>query len=95
VSEVPNTNGDGIPSVIVLSGRQGVRKFNRTSVDDVRIFLALYRLGKKPVDIVLSHNFPMNTANGAVRTEERYNAAKETFLSIATSFRIVNFSLFA
>jgi hypothetical protein len=96
VNEISNTRGDGIPSIIVLSGRQGVRKFNRTSVDDVRIFLALYRLmlEEKGVDLVLSLNFPMNTSEGVVRTEE-FSAAKETFRSIATSFHIIDLCLFA
>ena len=95
VNEIPGTRGDVIPSVIVLSGRQGVRKFNRTSVDDVRIFLALYRLEKRGVDLVLSLNFPMSTSDGVVRTEEQYSTAKETFRFIATSFRIIDLKLFA
>lgn len=97
VNEIPNTRGDRIPSVIVLSGRQGVRKFNRTSVDDIRILLALYRLqlDEKGVDLVLSLNFPMNTSDGVVRTEEQYSTAKETFRSIAASFHIIDFGLFA
>ncbi|KAH8983574.1 Mog1p/PsbP-like protein [Lactarius hatsudake] len=45
VQTIPNDRGDATPSVIILHGRQGVRKFNRTSVDDVRISLALYRGG--------------------------------------------------
>jgi hypothetical protein len=84
-----------IPSFIILYGRQGVKKFNRTSVDDVQIFLALYRLEEKGVDIVLSYNFPMNAGDGVVRTEEQCSAAKETFLSIASSLRVDDFSLFA
>ena len=93
--EVANNKGGEIPSIIVLRGRQGVRKFNKTSVDDVRMFLALYRLAERGVDLVLSLNFPMSTGDTVVRTEEEYNAAKETFRSIATSFHIVDYGLFA
>ncbi|KAI0290444.1 hypothetical protein BC826DRAFT_1026436 [Russula brevipes] len=93
VNEIPTNCSDWIPSFIVLHGRQGVKKFNRTSVDDVQIFLALYRLEEKGVDIVLSYNFPMNAGDDVVRTEE-CNAAKETFLSIASSLRVVDFTLF-
>ncbi|KAI9434006.1 Mog1p/PsbP-like protein [Lactarius indigo] len=86
--------GDETPSVIVLRGRQGVRKFNSTSVDDVRIFLALYRVEEKGVDLVLTLNFPMN-GEGFTRTEEEYMEAKRCFYSIATSLHIIDFGLFA
>lgn len=94
VNEVPINNIVDIPFITILHGRQGVRKFNRTSVDDVRISLALYRLEQKGVDLVLSRNLPMRVEDAAVRTEEQYDAAKETFRSIATSLRIVDFDLF-
>lgn len=94
VNEIPYIDGDEIPSVIILRGRQGVKKFNRTSVDDLRIFMALFRLKKRNVDIVLSLNFPMNAGDGVVRTEEQCNTVKETFLSIAASFHVADYSLF-
>ncbi|KAH9171519.1 Mog1p/PsbP-like protein [Lactarius sanguifluus] len=94
VQMIPNDRGDATPSVIILHGRQGVRKFNRTSVDDVRISLALYRVEGKGVDLVLTLNFPMN-GEGGIRTEEEYMEAKRDFYSIATSLRIVDFGLFA
>jgi hypothetical protein len=94
---IPNDRGDGdeTPSVIILRGQQAVQKFNSTSVDDVRIFLALYRVEEKGVDLVLTLNFPMNVGQGGTRTEEQYMEAKREFYSIATSLRIVNSSLFA
>ncbi len=94
VNEIPYNRSDEIPSIIVLRGRQGVRKFNKTSVDDLRIFMALYRLKRRGVDLVLSLNYPMNTSEGVTRTEEQYNTAKETFLSIAASFHVIDFRLF-
>jgi hypothetical protein len=93
VNEIPYNRGHGIPSIVILRGQQGVKKYNRTSVDDLRIFVALYRL-ERGVDIVLSYNFPVNTGDGAIRTEEQCNAAKEAFLSIANSFHVVDFGLF-
>jgi hypothetical protein len=36
----------------------------------------------------------MKTGDGVISTEEQYNIAKETFLSIATSFHVVDFGLF-
>jgi hypothetical protein len=97
VNEVPINDIVDIPSITILHGRQGVRKFNRVSVDDVRISLALYRLRleHKGVDLVLSLNFPMRTEDTVVRTEEQYDTTKETFRSIATSLHIVDFGLFA
>lgn len=94
VNEVPYNRGVEIPSIIILRGRQSVKKFNRTSVDDLRIFIALYRLKEKGVDLVLSLNFPTNTGEGVIRTEEQYNSAKEAFLSIAASLHVDDFSLF-
>jgi hypothetical protein len=94
VNEIPYNRGVGIPSVIILRGRQSVKKFNKTSADDLRIFVALYRLKEKGVDLVLSLNFPTNTGEGVTRTEEQYNTAEETFLSIAASLHVVDFTLF-
>ena len=94
VNEIPIRHNVEIPFIMILHGRQGARKFNRTSVDEVRISLALYRLERKGVDLVLSLNFPMKTEDAVVRTEEQYDTAKETFRSIATSLHIVDFGLF-
>lgn len=94
VNEIPYNRGVEIPSIIILRGRQSVKKFNKTSVDDLRILVALYRLKGQGVDLVLSFNFPMSAGEGITRTEEEYNNAKETFLSIAASLYVVDFSLF-
>jgi hypothetical protein len=87
--------GDETPSVTILRGKQGVQKFNKTSVDDVRIFVALYRVEKKGVDLVLTLNFPMSVGDGNIRTEEQYMKAQSDFHAIATSLRIIDFDLFA
>ncbi|KAI9508484.1 Mog1p/PsbP-like protein [Russula earlei] len=94
VNEIPYNLADEIPSIVILHGRQGVRKFNKTSVDDVRIFVALYRLKERGVDLVLSLNFPMKTGDDVIRTEQEYNTAKDIFRSIASSFQIIDFNLF-
>lgn len=90
-----NDRGDKTPSVTILRGQQGVQKFNSTSVDDVRIFMALYRVEEKGVDLVLTLNFPMSVGASNTRTEEQYMKAQSAFHSISTSLRIVNFKLFA
>ena len=94
MNEIPYNRDIEIPSIIILRGRQSVKKFNRSSADDLRIFVALYRLKKKGVDLVLSFNFPMNTSEGITRTEEQYNTAKETFLCTAASLHVIDFALF-
>ena len=94
VNEIPYNRGVEIPSIVILRGHQSVKKFNKTSADDLRIFVALYRLKEQGVDLVLSLNFPTKTSEGITRTEEQYNTAKETFFSIAASLHIVDFSLF-
>ena len=41
-----------ISGVIALNGTQGIPKFNATTPDEVQIFLALYRIPSKNVDLV-------------------------------------------
>jgi hypothetical protein len=94
VQTIPNDRGDKTPSAIILTGQQDVKKFNKISVDDVRIFLAIYRVEEKGVDLVLSFNYPMKAGDGVVRTEEQYITTKQAFHSIATSLCIVDFDLF-
>lgn len=97
VRTIPIDRGDGdkTPSVIILRGQQGVQKFKKTSVDDVRIFVALYRVEEKGVDLVLTLNFPMSVGDGNTRNEEQYMEAQSVFHAIATSLRIVDINLFA
>jgi hypothetical protein len=92
---IDRTSGDETPSVIILRGKQSVQKFNKTSVDNVRIFVALYRVERKGVDLVLTLNFPMGVGDGNTRTEEQYMRAQSDFDAIATSLRIMDFNLFA
>ncbi|KAG8743581.1 hypothetical protein FRC10_011728 [Ceratobasidium sp. 414] len=82
----------------VLYGTQLVPKFNRTHPDTVKIFLAVYRVHEKNVDVVLVFNVPVEaekegsavTFRGAV-----YNAWVNAFEEAVSTFKIVDYGLFA
>ncbi|KAG8831479.1 hypothetical protein FRC17_003098 [Serendipita sp. 399] len=91
---VPNEQPESPPNTplpIILSGIQKVAKFNRDTLDDVFIFLALFRLTAKPHDIVFVLNIPATPTT----TDVSLNAAKKTFSEMVNSLRIVDFGLFA
>ncbi|KAJ1310319.1 hypothetical protein OPQ81_007058 [Rhizoctonia solani] len=79
----------------VLQGTQLVPKFNRTHPDTVKIWLAVYRVLEKDVDLVLTFNVPVQTekadsavdADGAKRWLDAYETA-------VRSLNIVDFGLF-
>ncbi|KII88962.1 hypothetical protein PLICRDRAFT_109092 [Plicaturopsis crispa FD-325 SS-3] len=95
VLTVPNDRGDDTPSPILLSGTQQVRKFNRTSADEVRILLGLYRVERKSIDLVITMNVPMISEDGGAVGEEGWSAAKGAFDALVRSLRIVDYGLFA
>ncbi|KAF9264869.1 Mog1p/PsbP-like protein [Marasmius fiardii PR-910] len=95
INIIPNDRGDKTPSVIVLSGLQLVTKYNRTQADEVRIFMALYRVEEKSIDLVVTFNVPLTSLDdgavdaGGVKTYEHH------FDTFVRSLRIVDFDLFA
>ncbi|KAJ3844466.1 hypothetical protein F5878DRAFT_648884 [Lentinula raphanica] len=92
---VPNDRGDATPSVTTLSGVQRVSKFNRSSPDEVRVLMALYRVVEKGIDLVVSFNIPVHTADGGAMRQEELQQAEEQFNVFARSLRIEDFSVFA
>ena len=72
-----------------------VPKFNTTVADEVQIFLSLYRISSKKVDLVLSMNVPTKAADGGAVSEGELAAAKRDFETAAQSLKIVDFGLFA
>ena len=64
IQHIPNDRGDGTPSHTLLTGRQQVAKYNRTASDDIQVFMALYRIEDKNVDLVLTMNVPIVSADG-------------------------------
>jgi len=83
------------PIPTVLIGDQEIRKFNHAKADLVRIFLAVYRVKSKNIDVVLSMNVPYAVEGIAKLDESDLNAAKDLFAKAAESLKIVNFGLFA
>ncbi|KAI0315520.1 Mog1p/PsbP-like protein [Amylostereum chailletii] len=94
ISIILNDRGNNTPSPVVLQGRQQVRKFNRPTANNVRIFLALYRVEAKGADLVLTMNVPATRVDADVQ-EEELRLAKEVFDTAVRSLVIVDLSLFA
>jgi len=83
------------PPPILLHGMQRIHKFNRRVPDDVMIQMALYRVEGKAIDVVLSANIPLRTADGRGMEPAEVERIKTAFVTAAQSFRIVDFGLFA
>ena len=94
VAQQTTSEGD-TPVPIILEGSQHIAKFNRQVTDKVRIFIALYRIPSKGIDLVLSANFPLETESGPSVPEANMGTAKQLFVSAAKSLKIVDFGLFA
>ncbi|TRM61745.1 hypothetical protein BD626DRAFT_405360 [Schizophyllum amplum] len=97
VSVIPNDRaGDQTPSTIILSGVQSVAKFNRATLDEVRVLMALYRVESKGIDLVVTFNVPTSTSedSGAVKSEQ-WMVIESDFKTFVTSLQIVDFGLFA
>ena len=82
------------PSPILLHGTQSVPKFNSTTADEVTIFLALYRVESKKVDLVMTVNVPTKTSDGGAVNADGLAAAKHDFGVAAASLNIADFGLF-
>ncbi|KAG5639609.1 hypothetical protein H0H81_010811 [Sphagnurus paluster] len=94
VAVIPNDRGDDTPSAIILSGVQGVPKFNRTAPDEVQILMALYRVEHKNADLVVTFNIPTRTDDGGVVSEEGLAIARPQFDVLVKSLHITDFGLF-
>jgi len=95
VNIVPNDRGDSTPSVILLSGVQSVRKFNRTAQDQVRILMGLYRIEAKGIDLVVTFNIPVTSQDGGAVDSSRLEVIQQQFDTFTRSLRIIDFGLFA
>ncbi|KAL0577248.1 hypothetical protein V5O48_004736 [Marasmius crinis-equi] len=95
ITVIPNDRGDRTPSAIVLSGMQSVSKYNREQVDEVRILMALYRVEEKPIDLVVTFNVPLTSADGGAVSAEGLKTVEGQFDTFIRSLRIVDYGLFA
>jgi hypothetical protein len=74
---------------------QEIPKFHRDRPDLVKIFMALYRVENKNVDLVVTFNVPIASADGGVAAEAEVDRAKRDFLHLVETLEIVDFDLFA
>ena len=92
---VPNDRGDDTPSAIVLKGVQLVDKFNHTTPDRVQIFMALYRIESKAIDLVLTFNVPLDSVDKGKADDTTVEKAEVDFDAFVRSLHIVDCGLFA
>ena len=95
VNVVPNDRGDDTPSAIVLKGVQLVDKFNHTTPDRVQIFMALYRIESKAIDLVLTFNVPLDSVDEGKADDTTVEKAEVDFDAFVRSLHIVDCGLFA
>lgn len=94
IEEVSNGSDGATPNPVLLYGTQSVQKFNSKTTDEVRILLALFRVKDKNIDLVMTMNVPMTSADGGAVSESDWTAAKGVFDIAAKSLRIVDYGLF-
>jgi len=92
VTTMQHDGGDKTPTPVVLRGNQLVHKFNSTTPDKVQVLLAVFRVARKNVDLVLSMNIPRAAEGEAVEAE--YQGAQSDFEVAVKSLRILDFDLF-
>lgn len=91
----PSREEDNTPPVIVLQGTQTVKKFNSQRPDKVEIFMALYRVKQKSVDLVVTWNIPVDSPEGAAVTASQKESVMQDFNVFTNSLRIIDYNLFA
>jgi len=84
---IQKTSQDRTPIPIALEGLQQVRKFNHTTADDVRIYMALFRIEEKDIDLVVTFNVPLAPLGEGI--------GKADFRTFVETLRIVDYGLFA
>jgi len=93
---IPNDRGssDRTPSAIVLTGIQAIPKFNRSTPDEVRIFMALFRVDWKNADLVVTFNVPTLAAGGEGVAQNQFDAARSDFDAFIRDLALVDDGLF-
>jgi len=90
---MPNASETPVPTLLV--GEQQVPKFNHVHADDVKIFLALYRIEGKNIDLVVTFNVPVSSQDNDGVGQEGLAEAEKDFEELARSLHIVDYDLFA
>lgn len=87
---VINDRGDRTPSAVILEGTQKVPKFNSTVPDEVKIYMALYRVEQRRADLLVVFNAPIVSGDGPADQQ----VAASHFDTFARSLHIEDFGLF-
>lgn len=102
VTEGPQTHPAGPsppaqPSCWALIGTQHVPKFNKSAeqADIVKIFVLLWRVDAKQMDVVLTINVPISTAEAGGVGEEGVGRVRQIWEKARSSFEVKDFELFA
>ncbi|KAG7452702.1 Mog1p/PsbP-like protein [Guyanagaster necrorhizus] len=95
VNVIPNDRGDRMPSAIVLSGHQAIRKCNQATPDQVLVLMAVYRMEEEGIDLVVTFNVPLQSNDGGGVGEAGRDTARTQFDTFVRSLTVVDFGLFA
>ncbi|CAA7267637.1 unnamed protein product [Cyclocybe aegerita] len=95
VFTIPTDRGDNTPSATILYGTQSIPKFNQSVPDQVNIYMALFRIQDKSIDLVVTFNVPTSSVDGGAVNSTGVERAKADFSEFVSSLRIVDFGLFA
>ncbi|KAF9533377.1 hypothetical protein CPB83DRAFT_873476 [Crepidotus variabilis] len=90
-----HTREDRTPTPICLKGLQMVPKFNQVTPDKVLIFMALFRVETKDIDLVVTFNVPIESIDGGATDAAGELRAEQDFNTFVQSLRILDFHLFA
>lgn len=94
-NELETTSPPETPPPIILHGEQIVQKFNRTTLDRVCMFVALYRIKAKQVDLVLTANIPTTLTESLQSDEATFQRlSKKKFDRAVESLKVLDFELF-
>jgi len=84
------------PSPYLLQGTQLVPKSRRPTPDQVKVFMALFRVPDKDADVLLTANVLTQTQNSETRgiKQEEWEPITRAFIRAVETFHIVDFGLF-
>lgn len=95
ISTQVHSGDNNTPAPILLKGTQSIPKFNHTTPDVVRIYMALFRVKSKNADLVVTFNVPIQTQDGNAVDVAGQTRAEADFGTFVESLIINNFDLFA
>jgi len=95
IALIQKSSLDGTPTPIALEGLQQICKFNHTIADKVKIYMALFRVDAKDIDLVVTFNVPLESLDGEAVGFSGEQKAKAGFRIFIETLHIVDYGLFA